>query len=61
MSIEAAIQKVAGEIGGRSIELAEELTLLTAELSYLPERRQAYDGLGQAHQPSQASRRWRRR
>ncbi len=45
MSIEAAIQKVAGEIGTRSIELAEELTLLTAELSYLPERRQAYDGL----------------
>lgn len=45
MSIEAAIQKVAGEIGGQSIELAEELSLLVAELSYLPERRQAYDGL----------------
>jgi tight adherence protein C len=45
MSIEAAIQKVAGEIGSRSIELAEELSLLTAELSYLPERRMAYDGL----------------
>ena len=45
MSIEAAIQKVAGEIGGQSIELAEELSLLTAELSYLPERRQAYEGL----------------
>jgi len=45
MSIEAAIQKVASEIGTRSIELAEELSLLTAELSYLPERRQAYDGL----------------
>jgi tight adherence protein C len=45
MSIEAAIQKVAGEIGSRSIELAEELSLLTAELSYLPERRQAYEGL----------------
>jgi tight adherence protein C len=45
MSIEAAIQKVAGEIGTRSIELAEELSLLTAELSYLPERRQAYEGL----------------
>ncbi len=45
MSIEAAIQKVAGEIGGSSIELAEELSLLVAELSYLPERRQAYDGL----------------
>jgi tight adherence protein C len=45
MSIELAIQKVAGEIGTRSIELAEELTLLGAELSYLPERRQAYEGL----------------
>ena len=45
MSIEAAIAKVAGEIGGQSIELAEELSLLTAELSYLPERRQAYEGL----------------
>ncbi|MDP9104086.1 MAG: type II secretion system F family protein, partial [Pseudomonadota bacterium] len=45
MSIEAAIQKVAGEVGSASIELAEELTLLTAELSYLPERRMAYEGL----------------
>jgi tight adherence protein C len=45
MSIEAAIQKVANEVGSASIELAEELTLLTAELSYLPERRLAYEGL----------------
>ena len=45
MSIEAAIQKVSQEIGGASIELAEELSLLSAELSYLPERRMAYDGL----------------
>jgi tight adherence protein C len=45
MSIEAAIQKVAQEVGSSSIELAEELSLLTAELSYLPERRMAYDGL----------------
>ncbi|MBJ7484656.1 type II secretion system F family protein [Brevundimonas sp.] len=45
MSIEAAIQKVSQEIGGSSIELAEELSLLSAELSYLPERRQAYEGL----------------
>jgi tight adherence protein C len=45
MSIEAAIQKVAAEIGTGSIELAEELSLLTAELSYLPERRLAYEGL----------------
>jgi len=45
MSIESALQKVSGEIGGSSIELAEELTLLNAELSYLPERRVAYEGL----------------
>ncbi|HEY9217894.1 MAG TPA: type II secretion system F family protein [Phenylobacterium sp.] len=45
MSIEAAIQKVSQEIGGSSIELAEEMTLLMAELSYLPERRLAYEGL----------------
>ncbi len=45
MSIEAAIQKVSQEISGSSIELAEELSLLSAELSYLPERRLAYEGL----------------
>ena len=45
MSIEAALQKVSSEIGPSSIELAEELTLLVAELSYLPERRMAYEGL----------------
>jgi tight adherence protein C len=45
MSVEAALQKVGGEIGAASVELAEELSLLTAELSYLPERRMAYEGL----------------
>jgi tight adherence protein C len=45
MSIEAAIAKVGAEVGSASIELAEELGLLTAELSYLPERRLAYEGL----------------
>ncbi|HWU48419.1 MAG TPA: type II secretion system F family protein [Asticcacaulis sp.] len=45
MSIEAALHRVAGEIGSASIELAEELSLLVAELSYLPERRMAYEGL----------------
>jgi tight adherence protein C len=45
MSIEAAIMKVSQEVGSTSIELAEELSLLTAELSYLPERRQAYEGM----------------
>ncbi len=46
MSIEAAIQKVSQEIGSSSIELAEEMSLLSAELSYLPDRRLAYEGLG---------------
>jgi len=45
MSIETALQKVAAEMGPSSIELAEELSLLVAELSYLPERRLAYEGL----------------
>lgn len=45
MSIEVAFQKVGREIGTASVELAEELTLTTAELSYLPERRQAYENL----------------
>jgi tight adherence protein C len=45
MSIEAALQKVGQEIGGSSIELAEEMSLLVAELSYLPDRRMAYEGL----------------
>jgi tight adherence protein C len=46
MSIEAAITKVSQEIGSGSIDLAEELTLLSAELSYLPDRRAAYENLG---------------
>jgi tight adherence protein C len=45
MSIEAAFTKVAAEIGVQSAELAEELALTTAELSYLPDRRQAFDNL----------------
>ena len=45
MSIEAALHKVSQEVGSASIELAEELQLLVAELSYLPERRLAYEGL----------------
>ena len=45
MSAEAAFRKVSEEIGIQSIELAEELTLTTAELSYLQERRQAYENL----------------
>ena len=45
MSIEAAFKKVSNEIGSQSIALAEELTLTNAELSYLPDRRQAYENL----------------
>jgi tight adherence protein C len=45
MSIESAFTKVAAEIGVQSAELAEELALTTAELSYLPDRRQAFDNL----------------
>jgi tight adherence protein C len=47
MSVEAAFRKVSEEIGSQSVALAEELTLTTAELSYLPERRVAYDNLAQ--------------
>ena len=47
MSIEAAFRKVSEEVGTQSIALAEEFTLTTAELSYLPERRQAYENLAQ--------------
>ncbi len=45
ISIEAAFRRVAEEIGTQSLELAEELMLTTAELSYLEDRRNAYDNL----------------
>ena len=45
MSIEAAFHKVSEEVGTQSVPLAEEFTLTTAELSYLPDRRQAYENL----------------
>ena len=45
MSVETAFKRVSDEVGSQSIPLAEELTLTTAELSYLPERRQAYENL----------------
>lgn len=45
MSIEHAIRRVAKEIGLQSSELAEELTLTTAELSFLEDRTRAYDNL----------------
>jgi tight adherence protein C len=47
MSIEAALQKVSEEVGPNAPELAEELGLTTAELSYLQERKQAYQNLAE--------------
>lgn len=46
MSIEHAFRKVSDEIIEQSRELSEELALTTAELSFLPERRIAYENLG---------------
>ena len=46
MSIEHSFRKVSTEIGAQSIPLAEELTLTTAELSFLPDRRSAFENLG---------------
>jgi tight adherence protein C len=45
MSVEAAFRKVAEEIGAQSVELAEEFVLTNAELSFLQERKMAYDNL----------------
>jgi tight adherence protein C len=46
MSIEHAFKRVSKEIGMQSVPLAEELTLTTAELSFLEDRTRAYDNLG---------------
>jgi tight adherence protein C len=45
MSIETAFRRVASEVGTQSVALAEELTLTTAELSYLQDRKMAYENL----------------
>ena len=45
MSIEVAFRKVSEEIGSQSVALAEEFTLTTAELSYLQDRKVAYENL----------------
>lgn len=47
MSIEVALQKVSQEVASNSPELAEELGLTVAELSYLQERRLAYLNLAE--------------
>jgi tight adherence protein C len=46
MSIEHSFRKVSFEIGMESIPMAEEMTLLAAEMSYLPDRRTAFENLG---------------
>ncbi len=46
ISLEAAMRRVSDEIGEQSPELAEEMVLTTAELSFLPDRRQALENLG---------------
>jgi tight adherence protein C len=45
MSVEVAMKRVSDEIGVQSVPLAEEFALTTAELSYLPDRKQAYENL----------------
>jgi tight adherence protein C len=46
MSVESAFAKVGKEAASQSIELAEEFSLTTAELSYLQDRRIAFENLG---------------
>ena len=46
MSIEHAVRKVSQEIGVESVSMAEEMGLLAAEMSYLAERRIAFENLG---------------
>ena len=43
MSIEHTVRKVSAEVGVESIDMAEELTLLAAEMSYLQDRRTAFE------------------
>jgi tight adherence protein C len=45
MSVEAAFRKVSVEIVTQSVALSEEFTLTTAELSYLQDRKVAYENL----------------
>ncbi len=43
MSIEHTVRKVSAEVGVESIDMAEELALLAAEMSYLENRRTAFE------------------
>ena len=46
MSVELAFKRVAKEVAQQSPQLAEELTLTTAELAFLEDRSRAFDNLG---------------
>ncbi|MGF0537702.1 type II secretion system F family protein [Agrobacterium sp. ES01] len=50
ISIEAAMRRVAEEVAPQSAELAEEMVLTTAELSFLQDRRTALENLGERTQ-----------
>jgi tight adherence protein C len=45
MALEGSMLRVSKEIGSQSVPLAEEMTLTVAELSYLQDRRKAFDNL----------------
>ncbi|HEX6142612.1 MAG TPA: type II secretion system F family protein [Geminicoccaceae bacterium] len=45
LALDAALERVAGETGAASPELAEELSLTSVELGFLPDRRQALHNL----------------
>jgi len=53
VSIESAIKRVAEEMAENSPELAEEMVLTNAELSFLQERRAAYENLAKRTQLDQ--------
>jgi tight adherence protein C len=46
ISIEHAVRKVSQEIGMESVSMAEEMGIMAAEMSYLAERRTAFENLG---------------
>ena len=52
MSVELAFGRVSQEMAENSVELAEEFSLTTAELSYLQSRRQAYENLARRNDNS---------
>jgi len=47
MGLESALTKVSQEVGSQCPELADEFGVTTAELSYLPDRRMAYENLAE--------------